>query len=326
MQINPISFLGEHAIFSGVELPNSSVSYLDMAHELAYTDMASQFNIDVPKYFASLSYETQGEPARYPVVKITREHLQNVFKNLFIMDKNNFSHNDLDIAHIFYGSEGKVEFDCFRFADAFVKKSNKQYNLPDFMVPSNQINYECASLGAYIDTFSNETAKNNFLRSYLEESADYHKKKAEIAATPEMAEYETLQSEVLQDVDDRMIDLLNDRLNFLYQQRKAFTEWDEGHGACQHKFDRQRCINSIPEYLKAAQMAIDYMGKAMFLSSMEKGDKAKYYEYEAQTGEYFANKYLEWIEGMANYNFEPQKNKERNGCPLDDEQREYLAK
>jgi len=315
MKINPISFGAWHLV---AENKNKGVQKQDVKNEFKMARMAREAGVEVPEYeITAFHYEIKGKKANLNTNPITTNHLANVFKNLYLMDKNGISHNDLDIEHIFYGEDGNVEIDCFRFADKFKKG---QMNLPDFMAPTNQINYEAASLSAYISDFYNDNdSRNMFLAEYLKESSKFHKKRSEYIAddliknadntkfTLGMLDYEVLCADKLQEPDFWTLFLFIQKLDFLGKQRRAFTEWDEGNGACGHEFNPERREESIPMYLDAVESAIVYSKMAENMSNDAQGRDSLYFEYEAKVGEYFANTYLSWIRGMANWNFEDEK-------------------
>lgn len=324
MQIQPVSFGASFTIKQG---KSSGVDATGMTKEIITAQKARQIGVSVPEYNISVSYETKGEIASFPYRKIEEKHFSSLFKNLFLMDKNNLNHNDLDIGHVFYSDDGSVEFDCFRFSSPFIENKKRNYALPDFMMPTNQINYENASLGLYIAQIPNKKEKIDFIKSYLKASASYHKNKANLIIfnlntdyTNEMLGYELVQGKVLQNPDDKMANLMLAKLDFLTKQRLAFTEWDEGDGACGHPFDKNRRLNAIPMYLDAIKSAIEYSNKASELSSTTDGDKSEYYDYESKVGEYFTNTYLSWVEGMADWNFIDERVK-----PLNNDERKELS-
>lgn len=272
-----------------------------------YND-ACRLGVDTPLYTYKdyiLAYETKGETADCATNPIQKEHLDNLFKNLYLMDRGNFYHQDLDIGHVFYAKDGSVEFDCFRFSVPFIKDGRKNCPLPDFISPTNQINYENASLGAYVNQFDSEKEKTDFIRQYLIASSAYHQKRSETDD-----DYEAICAEVNKNPDDNTVNLRALRLDFLNKQRQAFTEWDEGGGACGHKQSPMRQIKAIPLYLEAVKSGIKYTKKADELSKKEDGIKKEYYDYERQIGEYFVNLYLSWVQGMANWMFES-----KDHCP-----------
>ena len=164
MHIQPISF---GAYFSVKQGKSSGIDADGMNKEVIIADKARQMGVNVPTYNISLTYETKGEPATFPANKIEEKHFASLFKNLFLMDKNNLNHNDLDIGHVFYSEDGNVEFDCFRFSSPFIENSHKKHFLPDFMMPTNQLNYENASLSLYVAQIPTREEKRNFIKSYL---------------------------------------------------------------------------------------------------------------------------------------------------------------
>lgn len=324
MHIQPISFGASFTVKQG---KSSGIDADGMNKEVIVTDMARQIGVNVPTYNISLTYETKGEPASFPLNKIEEKHFASLFKNLFLMDKNNLNHNDLDIGHVFYSDDGSVEFDCFRFSSPFVENSQKKYSLPDFIMPTNQINYENASLSLYVAQIPDKEEKREFIKSYLKASRNYHKDKANLMIQnsrinypSEMKLYELVQEWVFIKPDNKMADLMIQKLDFFAKQRQAFTEWDEGNGACGHTFSKERRLNAIPMYLDAVKSAIEYSIKARELSSKTNYSESKYYDYESKLGEYFANTYLSWIEGMSDWNFRDERVQ-----PLNDDEREELS-
>ncbi len=230
------------------------------------------------------------------------------------MDKGNFYHQDLDIGHVFYAKDGSVEFDCFRFSVPFIQDSRKNCSLPDFMQPTNQINYENTSLGAYVNQFGDEKEKMNFIKQYLIASSNYHQKRSK-----EDGDYESVCAQINKNPDGNVAKLRLLRLDFLNKQRQAFTEWDEGGGACGNKKDPKRQINAIPPYLEAIKLGIKYAKTADEMSKNEDGIKKEYYNYEKQIGEYFVNLYASWVQGMANWVFESEAH-----CPKPENVRDTL--
>ena len=324
MNIHPISF---GASFIVKQSKETGIDANVMTNEIVMSDKARNIGVNVPEYNLTASYETKGEVATFPSNKIEEKHFASLFKNLFLMDKNNLNHNDLDIGHVFYSDDGTVEFDCFRFSAPFIENSQKKYSLPDFMMPTNQINYENASLSLYVAQIPDQEEKRDFVKSYLKASRKYHKDKVDLMLQDsgtnypsDMKLYELVQEWVFINPDDKMADLMIKKLDFLAKQRLAFTEWDEGNASCGHTFSKERRLNSIPIYLDAVKSAIEYSDEAKKLSEKTSYSESKYYNFESKVGEYFANTYLSWIEGMANWNFEDKRVK-----PLSDEEREVLS-
>ena len=313
MQIAPISFKAVHRVISG---KTHGIDDNGIKTDMEMASNARKNGVDVPKYVVKeFSYETKGEKASFYRNPISKKHLESVFKNIFILDKQGIYHNDLDLEHIYYATDGSIEIDCFRFAQK-LQKNNP--TLPEFVAPTNQINFETASLAKYTSTIFDENEKRNFVADYLKASAKFHQKRSGLIArtletgnsenySPKMLDYEQVKAQALQNIDDDKISLTLQRLDFLGKQRMAFTEWDEGNGACGHEFSKERRINSILMYFDALNSAIEYSNQAKKLSQNSQGVESKYYAYEAKSGEFFANTYLSWMRGMAKYNFQDEK-------------------
>lgn len=313
MKVCPISFQAQFK----VALNQNGVDKQKMNTEINTSLNAKKLGVDVPKYqITSFEYKTKGETADFYQNPITEKHLKNIFKNLYLLDKNEINHNDLDISHVFYAENGEVEIDCFRFSEKF-----NQEQFPNFQIPTNQTNYENASLTHYVSSIFDSKAKKEFLKNYLQESSEFHGKKAgliieksskkqngNIEYSLEKATYENFLSQALKNPDDDKVDLFEKKLDFLSLQRKAFTEWDEGNGACGHNFNPERRLKAIPMYLEASKKAIEYSFKAEELKEKSSTSIDKvYYDYESQIGSHYANMYLSWIQGMADYNFQDER-------------------
>ena len=325
MKICPISF---NAQFK-VALNQGGIDKQKMDTEMEASIKARQLGVDVPKYsITSFEYKTKGEIGNFYSNPITQKHIQNVLKNIYLLDKSEINHNDLDISHVFYSKNGGVEIDCFRFSEKF-----NQSQFPEFCPPSNLFNYENASLTHYVNSIYDSKERKKFIELYLRETSDFHSKKAGLIAqntktkqtgnikySLEMATYENFLSQALKNPDNEKIELFEKKLDFLSAQREAFTEWDEGNGACGHEFSAQRRLKSIPMYLTASKKAIEYSKKADELKEKTQNTLDKvYYEYESEVGKHYANMYLSWIQGMANYNFEDER-----VLPLESEKRDYI--
>ena len=90
MSILPISFGASFTIKQG---KLSGIDSTGMNKEVIVADKARQMGVNVPEYNIMVSYETKGEPASFPVNRIGEKHFPSLFKNLFLMDKNNLNHN-----------------------------------------------------------------------------------------------------------------------------------------------------------------------------------------------------------------------------------------
>ena len=214
MQVSPISFASRHRVVAN----KGGVSEREIKKEFDMAQNARSIGVNVPEYnIAYFRYRTEGRKANPQRNPITSEHLDSVFKNIALMDKNGINHNDLDIEHIYYGKNGKVEIDCFRFADRLKIGSPI---LPEFMAPTNLLNYEAASIAPYVNEFYDDETRNSFVSDYLEATSKFHKEKSEQIAqdmidkgkdssfSTAMLNYETLKADMTQDPDAQMVFLM----------------------------------------------------------------------------------------------------------------------
>ena len=234
------------------------------------------------------------------------------------------------MTHCFYSGDGDVEFDCFRFGGYFIKD---EINLPPFEMPNNLANYENNSLAFYIEQMPDNQSKIGFLKDYLKGSAPYHQKRADyiekrlgktansgIVLTNEMLETEQIRFKICQNPNNDMANLLLKKLEFGKKQRQAFTLWDEGNGACGHEFSAKKRVESILKYLDSIKSGIEFIEMAQNLSNKSTNEtQKKYYELEVKAGKYYVDTYLDWVSGMADYNFSDER-----VCPKVDETREIL--
>ena len=332
MKIRNISFGANFSLKVG---DKNKTTQAQIKNEINLTQLARDIGVSAPKYevlYAPvlLTYQTKGEVANYQTNPIQKKHFPKLFNNIYLLDISNISHNDLEMTHCFYCEDGDVEFDCFRFGNYFIKG---EINLPPFEMPNNLTNYENNSLAFYAEQIPDNQSKTSFLKDYLKASSVYHQKRASyiqerlgksansgVILTKEMLKTEQIRSQMCQNPSDDMASLLLKKLEFGGKQRKAFTLWDEGNGACGHEFSKEKRIESIVEYLDSIKLGIEFVKMAQDLSAKSTDELEKqYYDLEIETGKYFVDTYLNWVSGMADYNFV-----DLNVCPKPNETREIL--
>lgn len=332
MRVENISFGAKFNLKVG---DKNNTTQKQLHNEIGLAQHARDIGVSVPKYdvlYAPvlINYETKGEVADFETNPITKKHFPKLFNNLYLLDISNISHNDLEMTHCFYAEDGDVEFDCFRFGDYFKKN---EINLPPFEMSNNLVNYENNSLAFYAEQMPDEQSKIEFLKEFLKASSFYHQKRVQyieqrlgktinsgVVLTKEMLENEKIRAQMCQNPSDEMAKLLLKKLEFGAKQRKAFTLWDEGNGACGHEFSANKRINAIPEYLNSIKLGIEFIDMAQNLANKSDDElQEQYYTLEANVGKYFVDTYLGWVFGMADYNFSDSR-----VCPKTDEKRESL--
>jgi len=305
--------------FKGYQVQNVETTTVDevdsktLAHEAEILARVTKADIPGTQHlFAIQKTLVTGSKANPITNPITKEHFVNLLNTLYRLDESGIYHGDIDPAHVFYKKDGSINLDFFRFGKLFdfrntAENKNNSPNVPEFMMPSNAFMFEHASLNQYLSKVEDRELADNLFKSYIKATAHYHTKRADYLAKQEnvpqeMLEYEQLQAEFLKNPSDEIIDLRKNRMLFLYQQREAFTEWDEGGGACGHTPNSQKQAGSVLGWLNTISTNINFIKKANELESKTDDPKLKkYYSFEKRLGEYWLNNYQNWVSGMANW-------------------------
>lgn len=271
---------------------------------------ARNLGVDTPE-IQNDTYVLNGETANVNTNPITQRHIKNVLKNILIMDKAGFAHGDIEKAHVFYSKNGDVEFDCFRFHWTFDDSSRVEYEFPEFYSPTNLKQFEGNSLGEYLTQMDSEKRKIDFLNLYLENCSDFHSKKAQFIeesklGTNEQVEYEKLQAEIFKNPDRDTTELFKTKIELLYNTRLAFTEWDEGQGACGHEIDDSRTTKAVQMYFSIISDIMEYIEKIQESKQAAFGNKLKYMEYEEKYAQHMLSKTIDSTTGMANWTINPE--------------------
>ena len=105
--------------------------------------------------------------------------------------------------------------------------------------------------------------------------------------------------------DRNTVELFKNKIELLYKARLAFTEWDEGNGACGHKIDEKRMIKSVCMNFEIISDTLDYIKKIEESKKSSKGDKLRYLEYELEYAHDILKKTKDSNAGMANWTIDP---------------------
>lgn len=290
---------------------------------------AVKFGVDVPVYqdardnegnVLRTQYETIGDPADPKNNPISKKHLKNLFKNLYYLDKAGIYHNDLDPSHIFFSENGGVEIDCFRYSFNFTKKTNGKLTgnngsirIPDFIMPSNKNILEEQFIGNYVSKMANNE-KDIFIKNYLRECSHYHQKRADMLTdrgflpSDKTVKYEILQGTVFQNPSRDIIKYTEEKLNFLAGKRAAFTEWDEGNGACGHPVDPMMRFNAIGMHLDCIMATLDLRNKTADLAQSVDSKEKEYFEFELENINMLLKNLYDDTKGMGEWNFKDNIN------------------
>ena len=279
--------------------------------EKTITDKMRLEGVSTPKIRKDNTYIIHGQTANAQTNPITQKHIKNVLKNILIMDKQNIGHGDIEQGHVFYSKNGNVEFDCFRFNWSFNDEGRRNWDFPKFCSPTNLKQFEGNSIGAYLAQINDKEKSKDFLKIYLKTSSDFHSKKAEYLekselGTEEQIEYEKLQAKILKNPDDDVVNLFQDKINLWYKDRLAFTEEDEGKGACGHKIDDKRTTKAVKMYFDNAYENAKYIQQINETKQIATDDKLKYLAYEEKYAKDMIEKTLKKACGNADWTINPE--------------------
>lgn len=337
--VDILPFSATCASFKGRYLylqPDDTINQEQLNNEGKQTKRAKKFGVDVPLYASKkgengniswIQYETKGDIADLRTNPVSKKHLRNLFKNLFILDKTGIYHNDLDSAHLFFADDGGVEIDCFRYSFNFAKKpngkligNNGSIRIPDFIMPSNEMVLEEQFLGGYISKMKNDSEKEIFMKNYLKERSYYHQKRAKMlldrgfVPDDKTVKFEEIQSRVFKDPSKDIIEFSIEKAELLGKKRAAYTEWDEGNGACGHEINPVRRFNAIIMHIDCIKDAMKLNEKSKNLAkNAQTDDEQAFFKLENQADELFLKNLYDDTKGMARWNF------------VDDIEKIYLA-
>ncbi len=297
----------------------------ELDKEANQAERARQRGVNVPKYkikkdedsehVKQIRYETAGDIPDVNNNPIRHKHFKNLFKNLYYLDRAGIFHNDLDKSHVFFQDDGNVEIDCFRYSLNFYKGYNNlkgndgSIRTPEFMFPSNEDTFKEHCLGEYVGKL-NEDRRYDFVKDYLEQRSNYHARRGDLLVNRgfhlnnKAVQYEDIQAEVFLHPSNQVVNYEIKKLDNYALKREAFTEWDEGGGACGHKISPERRFNAILLNLECLEDAIDMRNEAEYLSRCaESKAERKYFEFETECAKKRVDNLYNDTKGMGEWNF-----------------------
>jgi len=320
--------------FSGRDFflhPGKSMSVEDINREKAQTARAKKFGVSAPEYttrldrnndIVSIEYSVKGDVADPKTNAISKKHLKSLFKNFYQMDRAGLFHNDFDKSHVFLDRDGGVEFDCFRYSFNFTKKpdgtllgNDGSIRVQDYVMPSNENAFEEQYLGEYVSGIENDTQKRDFVKNYLREKSYYHKKRADMLIhrgfdpSSKTVEYENIQSKALENPTEETVSYTIDKLETFRQKRAAFTEWDEGGGACGHKVDPDRRFKAVDMHFDCIIAAAETRDRAKSIAEHSNDETlSEYFTFETENMEQWLKNLCDDTAGMGGWTFNDTQN------------------
>jgi len=286
--------------------------------EIKISEHARKEGVTTPKIVNGMYY-TKGTKANIKTSPIQNKHLEDILKNILIMDIAEIYHGDLEKEHVFYLKDGTVEVDCFRFGEvkSFDEKAfadRLAWQFPNEYGLANLIDYENYCLGDYLEQIKNNNQKLDFVQNYLKISSHFHSKKAfnliHAKADKKLIQFEELQARLYKNPDKNIVELIKDRIEFKYLERKAFTDWDEGGGACNHEINNNTAIKGLFKYYDAWVECIKYQEKLENIKKKTKNkDKLELLNYMELYSNHWQKNYNNMIRGMSECSVNPKYEK-----------------
>lgn len=333
LNTNSFSFLGSK--FSlGIKPDVSGDEFVKqqkaLDREAEQAQKARQRGVNVPEYkiqktkdgghIRQIRYETEGNTANVNENPVKYKHLGNLFDNLYYLDRAGIFHNDLDESHVFFAKDGGVEFDCFKYSVDFKKYPNElkgndgSIRTPEFMFPSNEDTFKEHFLAKYVNSLDDDK-KYYFVKEYLMMRHDYHCRRGDLLVNRHFplknkaVQYEDIQAEVFLNPSNQVVNYEIKKLECYGLKRKAFTEWDEGGGACGHKINPQRRFNAILLNLDCIDAFMDLRNEAKYLSRCALTQAEKdYFAFEEELAQKRLDDAYSDTRGMGAWNFNDTEN------------------
>ena len=251
----------------------------------------------------------------------TKRHYNSLMNTLFLLDKANVYHMDLNMGNCLLTKDGKVNLIDYQWAQRFkLLDENKNIDNPNFVAPSNIQMFEKASLAKYLSELAEEkgvgAARSNF-KDYLKEKSNFEEKRYLLLKSAQRntystdidansaIRYEELQSKLFKNPSDDIVDIELSKLDVEYAFRQAYYLHDEN-------IDKQRnIIEAVPTYLYAKLAIKSYYDRISELKkSTTDSDLKEYLDFESKNAMYFQN-YFSWIPDTFNWIFNLTTGKEK---------------
>ena len=206
-----------------------------------------------------------------PFNKYTDNHLKSLFKKMFELDKAGVYHGDLNGKNILLTKSGDINFIDYQWtqivdkSDFFTHEKSQRLLLPVHIFPENAQMFEMATMPYYLENIGNAREKENFLRMYLRNKAEYHSNrynqiKRQVADSPyyynrhlvnKALEAEQAKAKVYRNPSDKVLKIELTKFQFLSDYRDAYSHVDP------NMFDRN-ILASSSSYLCSLSAVQDY--------------------------------------------------------------------
>lgn len=273
--------------------------------------------------FYLLSTKVDGESPDPEDNPLTRDHIRNLFNTMFEMDDTGLYHGDLNNGNIKITPDGRVNLLDFQFSHQldrthFFDEKDKS-TLPAFIMLENAQMLEQSGLPYYLAKINKKSDAKNFLKMYLMEKSNYHKKRYEfLNKEAENAEiydksnvwqslkYEKARAKVFRNPSENVLRIETKKIQFLNSFREAYKRIDEN---VPHK-------NIIPagtSYLVTLSNIQDFRKEvAMQKRQVDNSVMKDYLDGLEKYGDYWFEKIREWSDNAFWYPVRHAKNELSN--------------
>ena len=254
-----------------------------------------------------ISTFVNGKPADKRGNPFTREHIDNLLKNLFRLDKSFIIHSDLSRPNLLLDNNDNVNIIDYQWADTYdlgLKRSNfglvNSY-FPVFETPNNASMFEGAGLAGYVRPMFIDD-QYIFLRRYYNNKAEYTEKNIyrieeynshhNFSKLTEAYQFEKARAKAYDNMDEHILNAEVLKMNILNLHRRQFSCHDL------NKIEPRNILRAIPLTIRAKECA-DVLADFSDGYSMDK----IYYSYMRKFGEFWKQNMDNWYTGVLKWIF-----------------------
>lgn len=198
-------------------------------------------------------------------------HLKSLFNKMFELDKVGLYHGDLNGKNILLTQSGEINFIDYQWSQVvdrinfFDSDKAKKLLLPLSHFPENAQMFEMATMPYYLESIGSQKEKEDFLKMYLRNKAEYHSKRcqyikqitqnwpysSELASIRDSIKAEQAKAKVYRNPSDKLLKLELKKFQFLSDYRDAYGHVDP------HIFERN-ILTSSSSYLCSISSVQDF--------------------------------------------------------------------
>ncbi len=273
----PVSFVDTRTINIKRMQGGKSPEFEQINNEFVKSNQLAREGVDVPRYTGNLFHKEwnyiwkcKGKPADFKENPLTEKHLNNLFKNLLILDTKGHYHTDLSSEHILFDDDKNqsVQINSLAFVNDFKSfDKNFIFDKEDFgrtYLPSNADNFEWMNFSQYINDIESYSDKYKEIEKYLKVKSDYCRNRAifleknGFSINDKALRFEIIKEEIFKNPTSSLIRYTNDKLKTYNKRLEADSDWKNSENPHMR-------FNSVITLLHSAIELIDLKQKAQQL-------------------------------------------------------------